>query len=88
MSNAVRKRGSLEKHCNSKHFIAGMADALKALPFRDCSNANDQWRYERGRQFAIYAKAQGITERFMQGDKPAAWVLREFAAAHRARIIL
>jgi len=85
-SNQRVRMVKIETVVHSPYFIAGMRHALRGLPFQEIAEAPNQYSYERGRQFACYARDRGL--KFMEGKLPAAWVIPAFMEARKAGIIL
>jgi len=84
--NHTVRKVKVETVVHSPYFIAGMRHALHGLPFQEIAEQDNQYRYERGRQFACYARDRGL--KFMEGKLPAAWVIPAYMEARRAGLIL
>ena len=72
---ASTSRTTIDAIMRNAHFALGVSDARAGLPFRadyDDWDGNDQWDYERGRQWAMLAPRRVALKRRGGGLNPAA----------------
>ena len=97
MSNTARKVNvKLSVVMGSASFRDGMKDARDGKPIRDHWEAdtkygvtNEQWSYERGRQFYAWLKSVGLeSDPIKQGRTVLMWAQLEYARARKIGAIL
>jgi len=54
-------QGSSLRHLNNRFFQLGLNDYRLGEPFKEFPNRNDQFFYERGRQYAVIIKGLKLT---------------------------
>jgi len=67
-------------------FTTGVFEFVNRLPFREFKDKNQQFLYERGRQFAAYLTHQGYDANIIKSN--TAWLDKELARAVNMKDII
>ena len=68
------------------YFTTGVNEYLNGKPFKEFRNKNEQFLYERGRQFAAHLTYLGYDENVIKNN--VNWLVKELVTATRTKALI